>query len=253
MDGDQSLALRRMRELALRAAHTGRAQFTRFLEPSLLSTAGRVAGETGVRCAFCGGWPDAERVIAAYYDDAEPSAEDYPLRALRVTWNEKFSHPAHRDLMGAVMGLGLERETIGDVALGTWRGGPCAWIFAAAEVAEYIAANLESAGRAPVKVEVTGDIPEIAPPEGTQMRVTVQTARLDAVLAAGCRLSRAEAQRLVAAGLVKLNHVPNLHGDARVGEGDLISVRGHGRLKILETLGESRRGRLVLTLFRYGK
>ena len=247
-----NLIEKRLRELALRAAHTGQPQFTRFLEPSLVQDARRVAGENGVRCAFCGGYPDAERVMAAYYDLEAPAEWEYPLRGLRITWNEKFAHPAHRDLMGAVMGLGLEREAIGDVALGSYREKPCAWAFAIPEVADYIAANLDSAGRAAVKAEVTDDAPEIAPPEGSKLRVTVQTARLDAVLAAGYNLSRSEAQKLVIAGLVKLNHVPNLHTDAHVDTGDLISARGHGRLKVVEALGQSRRGRLVLTLFRYG-
>ena len=89
--------------------------------------------------------------------------------------------------------------------------------------------------------------------EGTALRVTVQNERLDAVLAAGGRLSRSEAQRMIAAGLVKLNHVPNLRADARVSEGDLISARGIGRLKVEAFAGESRRGRHIVTLFRYGK
>ena len=249
----EELILKRLRELALRAAHTGQTQFTRFLEPSALDEARRVAGACGVGFETFGGYPDAERVMAACFDGDAPSSEEYPLRGLRITWNEKFAHPAHRDLMGAVMGLGLEREAIGDVALGVHRGGPCAWVFAIPEVADYIAANLDSAGRATVRAEVTDDAPEIAPPEGEALRVTVQTARLDAVVAAGYRLSRSEAQKLVSAGLVKLNHAPDLHGDAHVGAGDLISVRGHGRLKVVEALGESRRGRLVLSLFRYGK
>ena len=253
MDASDSMALKRLRELALRAAHTGRPQFTRFMDPSLTGDARRVAGENGVSCAFYGGYADAERVMAAYYDSDAPEPWEYPVQGVRVTWNEKFAHPAHRDLMGAVMGLGLDRDTLGDVALGTWRDAPCAWVFALPEVADYIAANLDSAGRAPVKAEVSQDAPEIAPPEGVSLRVTVQTARLDAVLAAGYRLSRAEAQRLVAAGLVKLNHVPNEHTDAHVAVGDLISARGHGRLKVVEAPGESRRGRQVLTLFRYGK
>lgn len=253
MDGSATLAAKRLRELALRAGHTGRVQFTRFLEPSMLGEARAMAGACGVGCAFFGGYDDAERVMAAFYADSAPEPGAFPIAALRLTWHEKFAHPAHRDLMGAAMGLGLEREALGDIALGVHRGAPCAWLFALADVADYIAANLESAGRAALKVEITGDPPEIAPPEGALIRVTVQTPRLDAVLAAGCNLSRSEAQHLVAAGLVKLNHVPCLHADARLNPGDLISARGHGRLKVVEALGESRRGRLALSLFRYGR
>ena len=79
------------------------------------------------------------------------------------------------------------------------------------------------------------------------------SAAVDAVLAAGYNLSRAEAQKLIAAGLVKLNHVPELRGDAKLEAGSLLSARGYGRLRVDEIQGESRRGRTVLKLFRYGK
>ena len=251
MPGD--VELKRLRELAMRAAHTGRPQFTRFLEPSMLDQARRIAGENGVSCLLYGGYPDAERCMAAYYDGEPPAPEAFPMRAIRIDWNAKFAAPGHRDLLGAVMGLGIERDATGDIALGTHRGSPCAWLFATGEMVDYIAANLDSAGRTSVRAQVTAEAPEIAPPEGERLRVTVQNGRLDAMLAAGCRLSRSEAQKLIAAGLVKLNHVPCLRADARVEAGDLISARGYGRLKVEAFMGESRRGRLVVTLFRYGK
>ena len=251
---ENDLELKRLRELALRAAHAGDVRFTRFMEPSAQNDARAAANRAGVSCAFYGGYDGAERVMAAFYpDDAPPEPGDYPLCALRIDWNAKFANPAHRDLLGAVMGLGLERDALGDIALGTYRDSPCAYLFVTPEMADYVSANLESAGRAAVKVTLADEVPEIAPPEGSEVRVTVQNARLDAVLAAGYRLSRAEAQRLIAAGLVKLNHAPNLRADARVGEGDLISARGYGRLKVLSEQGESRRGRLIMILFRYGK
>ena len=81
----------------------------------------------------------------------------------------------------------------------------------------------------------------------------MQQQRLDAVLAAACRLSRSEAQRLIAAGLVKLNHVPQLRPDARLEEGDLISARGYGRVRVTAFGGQSRRGRLVVSAVRYGR
>ena len=248
---ENELELKRLRELALRAAHTGRPQFTRFMEPSMMNDARAAANRAGASCAFWGGYDGAERVMAAFYTDEAP--ENYPMTTLRILWNAKFSNPGHRDLLGAVMGLGLERDATGDIAMGSCRGNPCAYLFVTPEMADYVSANLDSAGRASVKVEEADEPPEIAPPEGSEIRVTVQNARLDAVLAAGYKLSRSEAQRLISAGIVKLNHVPNLHTDARVGEGDLISARGYGRLKILSEQGESRRGRLILMLFKYGK
>ena len=172
------------------------------------------------------------------------------MAALALRWNAKFASAQHRDLLGAAMGLGLERGALGDVALSSRPGE--AYLFCLNEIAAYIAANLESAGRAKLTVSPAESV-DVAEPEGTELRVTVQSLRLDAVLAAGYNLSRAEAQRLIAAGLVKLNHVPELRGDAKLEAGSLLSARGYGRLRVDEIQGESRRGRTVLKLFRYGK
>ncbi|MBR1558655.1 MAG: hypothetical protein IJ646_00290 [Clostridia bacterium] len=250
---ENDLELKRLEELAARAARTGVTQFTRFIDPALTDAVRQAAGRQRAQYRLYGGYPDAERVMAAFYDTDPPGDSEWPMQALRIAWNPKFAHPAHRDLLGAVLGLGIDREATGDIALATWQGAPCAVLFATREMASYIAASLESAGRAAVKVTVADEVPDIAPPEGREVRVTVQQPRLDAVLAAGYDLSRAQAQKLIAAGLVKLDHVPNTHTDAQVGEGSLISARGHGRLKVAAIQGQSRRGRLVMSLFRYGK
>ena len=243
---------KRLNELALRAQHTGRVCATRFLEPSTLAAVNAAASQAGVKVALWGGYEGAERCVAAFYAGDPPEAGDWPVVALRLQWNAKFANPGHRDLLGAMMGLGIEREMTGDIAMGTYRDAPCAYLFALEEVADYIAANLESAGRASLKVSMATETPQLIPPEGESLRLTVQQQRLDAVLAAACRLSRSEAQRLIAAGLVKLNHVPQLRPDARLSEGDLISARGYGRVKVTAFQGESRRGRQVVQVFRYG-
>ena len=243
---------KRLNELALRAQHTGRVCATRFLEPSTLAAVNAAASRAGVKVALWGGYEGAERCVAAFYAGDPPEAGDWPVVALRLQWNAKFANPGHRDLLGAMMGLGIEREMTGDIAMGTYRDAPCAYLFALEEVTDYIAANLDSAGRASLKVSVATETPQLIPPEGESLRLTVQQQRLDAVLAAACRLSRSEAQRLIAAGLVKLNHVPQLRPDARLSEGDLISARGYGRVKVTAFQGESRRGRQVVQVFRYG-
>ena len=243
---------KRLNELALRAAHSGRVCASRFLEPSQLDMARAAANRAGANVAFWGGFDGAERVVAAFYDADAPEMWEYPVVALRIQWNAKFSNPGHRDLLGAVMGLGIEREVTGDIAMGERRGEKCAYLFALSDMADYIAATLSGAGRASVKVSVAAEEPALLPPEGTSMRLTVQQERLDAVLAAACRLSRGEAQKLIAAGLVKLNHAINTRSDAKLAEGDLISARGHGRVRVDAFQGESRRGRLIVNVFKYG-
>lgn len=239
---------KRFSELAMRAAFTGRAQFTKFLEPSMERDAVSAARAAGASVAFFGGYDGAERRMAAFHDGEAP--ESFPIETLELLWNAKFAEAKHRDLLGAVMGLGLERDATGDVCLGEEPG--TAYLFCTSDVADYISANLESAGRASLKIVRAGEV-RIAPPEGTAIRVTVQQLRLDALLAAGWKLSRSEAQRLIAAGLVKLNHAVEERGDVKLDTGDLISARGYGRLRVDEVQGETKKGRIGAVLFRYGK
>lgn len=247
------MELKRLEELAVRAAKSGRSQFTKFLEPSMAAAVRTAANQAGVRTAFAGGYPDAERYIAAFYEDIPPEDWEYPVEILRISWNAKYADPGHRDLLGALMGLGIERDMTGDIVMGDYRGNPCAYLFVMPEVADYIIGNFESAGRASLKVQRADETPEIRPPDGEHMRITVQNMRMDAVLAAGCRLSRGEAQKLINAGLVKLNHVVQIKSDARIEQGDLISARGYGRMKVEDIQGETRKGRIGVLVFRYGK
>ena len=106
---------KRLNELALRSMHTGRICATRFLEPSMLGAVNAAAAGAGVRVAFWGGYEGAERCVAAFYAGDPPEAGDWPVVALRLQWNAKFANPGHRDLLGAMMGLGIERQLLGDI------------------------------------------------------------------------------------------------------------------------------------------
>ena len=87
---------------------------------------------------------------------------------------------------------------------------------------------------------------------GEELHFTVQSPRLDALVADGFHLARGDAAELILAGAVKLRHSPTLRPDARVEAGDAISVRGYGRLRI-DAIGEPiRKGRLPVRLTRYG-
>ena len=240
---------KRLRELALRAAHTGELVCTRFLEPPEEVSARAAANAAGCLVAFEGGYALAERRMAGFFTGDVPAPEDFPLRRILAAWDARYGSVGHRDLLGALMGLGLARETMGDIAFAQ----EGAVLFVHQDVAEYVLSNLESAGRVKLRLRACG--PEIAPaePRGARVVRTAPSTRLDAVLAAACDLSRQEAQSMVRAGLVKRNHVPETRGDARLEPGDIVSARGLGRFR-LDSVGDaSRKGRLRLGLFVYGK
>ena len=239
---------KRLRELAMRAAHTGVCACTRFLEPPSEALCRAAANAAGCAVAFFGGYDGAERRVAGFYSGVSGELS-FPIRRLLLSWNPRYGSPGHRDILGALMGLGVARETLGDIAL--LKEG--ALVFVHADVADYVLGNLESCGRVKVRVSACGE--EVVPPEpeGALVYRTVPSERLDAVLAAAYDLSRQEAQSLVRAELVKVNHVVETRGDCHLDEGDIVSARGLGRFRLREITGLTRKGRVGMRLFVYGK
>ena len=239
---------KRLRELALRASHACAPTYTRFLEPPMEIACRAAANFAGCEVAFEGGYEGAERRMAGFYAGGA-EALSFPIRRLRVDWNARYGSIGHRDILGALMGLGIERETLGDIAM--LKEG--ALLFVHEDMADYVAANLESCGRVKVRVSPCGE--EVAPPEpeGTLLYRTVPSQRLDAVLAAAYDLSRQKAQEMIRAELVKVDHAVETRADARLEAGSLVSARGLGRFCVREVTGLTRKGRVGLRLFVYGK
>ena len=146
------------------------------------------------------------------------------------------------------MGLGLKRTLIGDIVILQDRG----YVFADEQMAEHISQTLTSAGRIRLQIKLLDEPPALEPPKGTEMHDTVASLRLDAVVASGFHLSRTDAAELIVAGHVKLRHLPTERPDARVQEGDAVSVRGYGRLTVEQVGNPTKKGRLPVTLMRYG-
>lgn len=245
MRGEDEQLIRRLDELATRAGRTGRCFYTAFLSPAEAGWAQAAANRQRVRLTLEGGYADAERCMACFWEEQAPG--DFPIDALELRWPHQAA-PGHRDVLGSVMGLGIKRACVGDIVLEEERG----YLFAERAMADHIAAALTSAGRARLQVQRLETWPEPKPPQGTETRETVPSLRLDAMVAAGFHLSRTDAAELVSAGQVKLRHLPTDRCDARVGEGDAISVRGYGRLLVEEVGSPTKKGRLPVRLVQYG-
>ena len=236
----------RLLELAEQADRQQRCRFTPFLTPPEAELALAAAKRARVLVDLSGGYDGAERRMARFVpQSAEP--EPYPIAALEVCWPRQDA-PEHRDLLGALMGLGIKRARVGDITLLPDR----AYLFVERALMELVAQSLTEAGRIRLRVQVAQALPELIAPEGETLHFTVQTPRLDAVVGDGFHLSRGKAAELIEAGDVKLRHQPMLRPDARVEIGDAVSVRGYGRLQV-ENIGEpTRKGRLPVSAVRFG-
>ena len=230
---EESIAAR-LYELCLRSEKLGGPVFTKFLSPPEAAQAQHIARERRTGVTLSGGYQGAERVIACFHLPGETL--DFPIDCLRIAWDVRYGRADHRALLGSVLALGIERSLVGDIVLQE----EAAFLLAAREMAPFIADNLQSSGRVTVKATVLDEIPPLSPKEGNLFRVTVASLRLDAVLSAGLNLSRSRASALIVSGQVQVNHHLELRTDTQLKEGDLLSIRGFGRLK-LNALGEPTR------------
>ena len=236
--------LKRGEDLARRCEQKNLLTHTGFLSPAERFALEHDPALRLSRMSFCGGFPDAERTMAFFlpeYLEAEDPAVSENIRCIRLT--AAFGEPGHRDYMGAVLGMGVGREWVGDILV----DGQRAYIVCQPSVLRHLL-SIEKVGRWGVKAE---EIPLDEIPrrerQTEERRFTVSSPRLDAVCAGMFRLSRSEAARQIEAGAVSLNYDECLKGDAQLREGDVVSLRGAGKARLAEIGGSSRKGRLFVT------
>ena len=217
---------------------------TSFLTPAERSELERwVMQRRDPRVLFHGGGGDCERCAAFFLPDwlEEESfcAEDY-LSAIRLT--AFFGAPGHRDYLGALLGMGIGREWLGDIRVTD----NIAHIFCLPSVQKHLL-GIEKVGRYTVRAEAIA-LSEVPAPERRvkEKHFSVQSLRLDAVVAGLFDLSRTEAARQIEAGNVSVNYRECLKCDLAIREGDVLSLRGKGKGSVTGLGGSSRKGRLFV-------
>ena len=223
---------------------------TAFLSPRELEMTRYLFGDVTGLYSF-GGYEGAERQMLVYLPDyLEESAlyeEDSPVVCLRAEFYEGDS-PSHRDFLGALMGAGIGRETIGDICIGK---SSCDFLVTA-QIAPYILQNLTSAGRTKLRIR---SVPlsqlEVPEPQVKEIRDTLASLRLDSVISSGFRIGRSLAAQHICAGKVAIDGLPCEKPDKMVCEGVKISLRGSGKIKLANVNGQTKKGRISVVIHRY--
>ena len=221
-----------------------------FLSPAQCAAAQQLLTQCGARdgFAFHGGFDDAQRKMLFFLPEwqEEPDIDNTICHiSSKIYETESVSH---RDVLGSLMGMGVARETIGDILVTE----NTVHVLAASEVADFLLTSWDSAGRVHLAPQLAAldALPHIAP-RVREIRDTVAALRLDAVIASGFSLSRARAAEIVEAGAVQLNYRTCAKGTQTVCEGDTISVRGMGKFTVAQIGGTTKKGRVFITLHRY--
>lgn len=224
---------------------------TDFLDPrqaNILTTL--VNRELNVHCRFDGGYQEAERkraIIAPDYYHLDD--DDIGIEVLAITSaDSKFETLAHGDFMGAVLGLGMKRDKVGDIHVHE----SFCHILIASEAINYMHLQLSQVHRAHVQTEVLPlSMLQTVSPRLEEMSFTVASLRLDGIIGDAYRLSRAKALIPIQAGRCRVNWKPELSPSKELKAGDVVSMQGFGRFRILEVEGMTKKGRIRVKIGKY--
>ena len=249
MAQDDGLLHARLEDMMADTGRTGRPRFLGFLTPAERVACEEFLGKAwSARCAFFGGYEDAERTLLGLGTERAPPAEDFPVAALTAVWRD-HRPLSHRDLLGGLLALGIRRDCVGDIAVRAEERR--AVLFVSETVAGLIRMDFRSAGR--TEVTLTDGIPadmSLEPMLEPLVR-TVASVRLDCVLAAMLDVSRSEAVAMIGSGLARPDGRACLKPDAVLNEGVVLSVRGRGKYRVDEIGGLTRKGRIRLKYSKY--
>jgi len=222
-------------------------RFVGFLSAAEAAAAINIGNKLHANYMMFAGFDGGERVcFGAFPSFCTPSEEMFPISAITFSFRES-DKLSHRDFLGAFMGLGVERDTIGDILIGTGK----AVAFVQKRIAKYILTQIDKVGSAGVKVTEGCDINL---PQGggfENLTDTVASLRLDSVIASLVKCSRTVAAQIIESGLVAINGVPHDKITFGVKNTDKISVRVKGKFVIDDTSDVSKKGRIILKYRKY--
>lgn len=235
--------IKRARDLAERCERSGTVCATGFLSPAEQYEIQSKLGFIPCGLVFHGGGENCERAAAFFLPDyMTEEMLDVSEYICAMKLKAYFGQPGHRDYMGALLGMGIGREWLGDIQV----EGDTAYVFCMKSVLRHLL-SIEKAGRYTVKAsQVALEEVPARKVETESVSFSVMSPRLDAVAAGLFHLSRTEAAKQIAAGNVSLNYGQCLKADCIVKEGDILSLKGKGKGSISGMGGTSRKGRLFV-------
>lgn len=190
-----------------------------------------------------GGFEDAERKIACFGDETDFGYPPSPpvviicIEPLSAKFSDELTH---RDFLGSLIGLGIKRETLGDIIITDNKG----YLFCLENISQYIIDNLTKVRHTSVSCSICESLPHSALPQPKEKMVIVSSLRLDGIISAIYNLSRSKSAALIDGEKVFINGKLTINNSLPLKENDIISVRGYGRFKFKEISGDTRKGRL---------
>ena len=254
MNDEEQLLYKRLIELSNRAYKNNIYTFSVFLSLSqqeILYQAARDKAFAPIKYDVFGGYENCERKMARFGSEADFGYEvEYPIKCIKVEpLAKKFAKEyTHRDYLGSLMSLGIDRKKFGDIFV----DGMEAYIYADESTADYLLENFVSVGRNSVKCSFS-ELPETYK-KAALKETTIQVAspRADAIIARVYNLSRKDTIPYFTEKKVSVNGHIVENNDKILSGGDSVSVRGFGKFNILSEGGLSKKGKLNLNIEIFG-
>ena len=251
MTEDTELLKKRFIELANKSYNAGIFVFTDFLGLAEQSAFSEIKKEIrGIPYTAFGGAEGAERVMIRFGSVDDLGYEvPFPISVIKAEpISQKYADRlTHRDFLGAILNLGIERDTLGDIAIIDNVG----YIFASEDIADYIVSNLTKVKHTDVKLKITDELPEGELYRTETRRVQANGERVDAIIAKVFGLSREDSSALFRKRLVFIDGKCTENTSYIPKEGEVISVRGHGRMIYRGYESLSRKGKINIIVELY--
>ena len=235
--------VRRLQDQIDRMERWNRIVVTPFFSPDQIQIAERFCGHR-ILYRKQGGYAQAARCRLAFL----PWEEDVEIPILHVKANisSSFGQITHRDVLGALMHLGIEREKTGDLIVDQ----NTVHMFVDPDIGNYLCANLTKIRRCKIQLEESDEVISYEP-DIAYKTLIVSSLRLDTLVSALSNMSRAKAAACIRAGQVKVNHVVLEQTSHLCDNTCVISIRGHGRFQLKEVVKETKKGNLVIEVGMY--
>lgn len=249
MTKEETILSKRFLDLSRQAGQKDIVVFSEFLNLNELNIFKQEIPNLYSGYEMFGGYALSERQMIAFIPDALCYAWDYPIVCLKITpLNKKFAESlTHRDVLGSLMNLGIERCKLGDILVNEEE----VYVFCHENIAVFVMQELTRIRHTMVKSEqIEADSLAIKP--RTELTEGIVTSnRLDSVIACICKISRSQASAWIKGGRVFLDNRQILQITAECKPREMISVRSVGRFRFLESFGETRKGRLKIKYEKY--
>lgn len=257
MEKEETLLRKRFVELSNTAYQRGITTYSDFLnlnELNILHTTPKDLFPVPYRTF--GGYIQSERQMAAFLPDAfslymeeKEIHQMYPIQILKITpVHAKFAEElGHRDYLGALLNLGIERTKIGDILVQE----KTAYVFVHESMADFLVKELVKVRHTVVLPSIEDSADFVYEPKYEVIRGTVSSVRLDALLSLAFQSSRSKLTPLIEGGRVYVNGKLITSNAYRVKDNDIISVRGMGRFQFKEIVSQTKKGRYCIELYKY--